>query len=161
MTSLRRLLADRELLRQRLQAAIDVLTADTRVDGRIAAVGYCFGGRVVLEAARAGARLSAVVSVHGSLATDAPARPGAIAAKVLACHGALDPHVPREQVHGFIEEMTAAGADWQLNVYGRAMHGFTHEEGPRSDGVAYDAVADARSSLAIKAFLAGAFEAAA
>jgi dienelactone hydrolase len=84
MSCIGQLLSDRERLCARLQAAIDVLAGDPRVDGRLAAIGYCFGGRVVLEAARGGARLAGVVSVHGSLATDAPARPGVITAKVLA-----------------------------------------------------------------------------
>lgn len=153
------LLADRKLLCARLQAGIDVLASNPRVHGRPAAIGYCFGGRVVLEAARAGMRLAAVVSVHGSLSTATPARCGELAAKVLVCHGALDPHVPREQLDEFIEEMNAAGADWQLNVYGRAVHGFTHDHGPQSPGVAYHAIADARSSLAIEHFLAEAFAA--
>ena len=159
LSCLHQLLGDRQRLCARLQAAVDVLARDARVDGRIAAIGYCFGGGVVLEAARAGAPLAAVVSVHGRLATDTPARSGEITAKVLACHGALDPHVPREQVNGFIDEMNAAGADWQLDVYGQALHGFTHEHGPPSPGVAYNAAADARSSIAIAALLAEAFQA--
>jgi dienelactone hydrolase len=69
----------------------------------------------------------------------------------------VDPHVPRQQVDEFIDEMNAADADWQLNVYGRALHGFTHDHGPPGPGVAYDAAADARSALAIEAFLAEAF----
>jgi dienelactone hydrolase len=125
------------------------------VDGRIAAVGYCFGGMTVLEVARGGAPLSGVVSVHGSLAAMAPTAPGSIAAKILVCHGALDPHVPMSQVTGFADEMNTAGADWQLIVYGRALHGFTHETatGRETPGVAYDAAADARSRTAIEAFL--------
>jgi dienelactone hydrolase len=159
MSRIGQLIADRRLLCARLQAAIDVLAADPRVDGRLAAIGYCFGGRVVLEAARAGMRLAAVVSVHGGLSTDTPARRGELAAKVLVCHGALDPHIPRQRLDEFIDEMNAAGADWQLNVYGRARHGFTHDHGPPSPGVAYDAATDARSTLAIEEFLAEAFNA--
>ena len=78
-------------------------------------------------------------------------------AKVLVCHGALDPHVPTAQVTRFMDEMNEAGADWQLIVYGGAMHGFTHDVGPEAPGVAYDAAADARSSAAITAFLAEVF----
>jgi dienelactone hydrolase len=142
-------------LRRRAQAGIDVLAAHPEVDGRIAAVGYCFGGMTVLEVARGGAPLSGVVSVHGSLEAMAPAAPGSIAAKILVCHGALDPHVPMSQVTGLVEEMNNAGADWQLLVYGRAVHGFTHETatGRETPGVAYDAAADARSRVAIESFL--------
>jgi len=108
----------------------------------------------VLELARSGAELTGAVSVHGTLETANPAGPGAVKAKVLVCHGALDPHVPTAQVTGFIEEMNAAGADYQLIVYGGAMHGFTHNVGPQAPGVAYHAVSDERSFKAIKAFLA-------
>jgi dienelactone hydrolase len=94
-----------------------------------------------------------VISVHGSLETAKPAGPGEVKAKILVCHGALDPHVPTQQVTGFIDEMNAAQTDYQLIVYGRAMHGFTHDVGPHSPGVAYHAASDARSFEAIKTFL--------
>ena len=79
-----------------------------------------------LTLARSGATLNAVVSTHGSLATTKRAEPGAVTAKVLVCHGALDPHVPMTNIVAFADEMTKAGANWQVNVYGGAMHGFTH-----------------------------------
>ena len=75
----------------------------------------------------AGPGLAAVVSIHGSLATSVPAQPGAVTAKILACHGAADPHVPPADVAAFAAEMNHAGADWQLIMYGRAQHGFTHQ----------------------------------
>ena len=138
---------------QRARAGIEVLVSHPQADGRVAAVGYCFGGMVALELARSGADIAGAVSVHGALATPRPAQPGAVKAKVLVCHGALDAHVPITQVNAFVREMDEAGADWQLNVYGGAMHGFTHEDGPRVPGVAYHAVADARSATAIRNFL--------
>jgi dienelactone hydrolase len=107
----------------------------------------------VLELARSGMELAGVVSVHGSLSTSKPAQPGAVRAKVLVCHGALDPHVPMPHVSGFIEEMNHAGVDWQLIVYGGAMHGFTHEAGPTVPGVAYHQRSDLRSATTIKNFL--------
>src|SRR5215831_20325974 len=109
--------------RERVMAA---LAGCPEADGRFAAVGFCFGGLAVLTLARSGADVTGVVSIHGSLATVRPAEPGAVTAKVLACHGALDPHVPMADVTGFAEEMDRAGADWQLIIYGGAMHGFTH-----------------------------------
>jgi len=136
----------------RARAGIEVLAAHPEVDGRIAAVGYCFGGMVVLEVARSGAELAGAVSLHGSLSTARSARAGMVRAKILVCHGALDPHVPMAQVDAFVQEMNDAGADWQLIVYGGAMHGFTHETGPAVPGVAYDAVADARSATAMHSF---------
>lgn len=75
-----------------------------------------------------------------------------VRAKILVCHGALDPHVPMAQVDAFVQEMNDAGVDWQLIVYGRAMHGFTHETGPAVPGVAYHALADARSATAMHSF---------
>lgn len=110
-----------------------------------------------------------VLVVHGGAGLDDHAKgrakqlaelgPGDIRTRILVCHGALDPHVPMTQVTEFIDEMGRAGGDWQLIVYGGAMHGFTHDFGPESPGVAYHASSDARSLSAIQAFLAEAFEA--
>ena len=140
---------------RRAQAGIDFLASHPRVDGRLAAVGYCFGGMTVLELARSGVELAGVVSIHGGLKTTRPAQASHVKAKVLVCHGALDPHVPMTDVTAFIEEMSSAAADWQLIIYGGAMHGFTHKETavPRTPGVAYHALADARSTAATQAFL--------
>jgi dienelactone hydrolase len=126
--------------------------------GPAAAIGFCFGGLAALTLARAGADLAAVVSMHGSLATTAPAAPGQLRARVLACHGALDPHVPMTDVAAFGAEMGAAGADWQVIVYGGAMHGFTHAHAVpgAQPGVAYHAAADERSFTAAREFLAAA-----
>ncbi len=144
---------NRTTLRQRAQPAMDILGAHPLVDGRLGAVGYCFGGMAVLELARSGADLAGVVSVHGSLEASVPAEPGTITAKILVCHGALDPHVPMPQVTGFADEMTRAGVDWQLFIYGSAMHGFTHETATgQQPGVLYHALTDSRSSRAIQAF---------
>ena len=111
----------------------------------------------VLELARAGADLAGVVSVHGSLTSAHPAHSGTIKARILVCHGALDPHVPMPNVTAFVEEMNQAGADWQLIIYGGAMHGFTHESGPTRPGVGYNAAADARSTIAMKDFFVEVF----
>jgi dienelactone hydrolase len=143
---------DPTMLCQRARAGIELLASQPRVDGRIAAVGYCFGGMTVLELARSGMELAGVVSVHGSLNTSRPAQSELVKAKVLVCHGALDPHIPMMQVNAFVEEMNRAGADWQLIVYGGAMHGFTHEADAPSQGVAYHAQSDARSGAAILSF---------
>jgi dienelactone hydrolase len=126
-------------------------------DQGLGAVGFCFGGLAALTLARSGQPdLVAVVTMHGSLATTAPAAPGAVRAAVLACHGAQDPHVPMTDVTAFAAEMTEAGADWQVNMYGSAMHGFTHEHAVpgAQPGVAYDLTADKRSFAAAHDFLA-------
>ena len=153
MRQIDELRSNRGAIVRRVQAAIAILSARPEVDGRMAAVGYCFGGMIVLEYARSGSALSAVVSVHGNLETTSPATPSSIRARILVCHGALDPHVPMSQVTGFVEEMTNAGADYQLIVYGNAMHGFTYETATgQQPGVLYHAHTDARSSIAIQNF---------
>ncbi len=141
-------------LRHRAQAGIDVLASQPLVDGRLAAVGYCFGGMAVLELARNGIDLGGVVCVHGSLSTTRAAQPGSIRSRILVCHGALDPHGPPSQLSAFVDEMNVAAADWQLVVYGGAMHGFTHEAATgQTPGVLYHPQSDARSSEAIQTFL--------
>ena len=132
-------------LARRAAAGLGALSGCAEVNGHLAAVGFCFGGMAALTLARSGATLDAVVSMHGSLATTKRAEPGAVAAKVLVCHGALDPHVPVTDVVAFTEEMTKVGADWQVNVYGGAMHGFTHGHAVEGaiPGVAYHAETDA------------------
>jgi dienelactone hydrolase len=137
------------------QAALVALSESPEAEGVLAAVGFCFGGLTVLTMARGGVELAGVVSIHGTLATVRPAEPGSIKAKVLACHGALDPHVPLSDVVVFAAEMDAAGADWQLIMYGGAMHGFTHEHAiPGAiPGVEFNAVADGRSFATVGAFL--------
>lgn len=150
---------DRTALARRVRSAVTVLSSRPEVDGRIAAVGYCFGGMVVLEYARSGADVSGVVSVHGSLESTHPAGPSSIRARILVCHGALDPYVPMSQVSAFAEEMTAAGADYQLMIYGQAMHGFTHETATgQQPGVRYHAQTDTRSTIVIRNFLAELFD---
>ena len=150
----------RTALVRRLEPAIEVLSSRPEVDGRVSAVGYCLGGMVVLEYARQGSTLSGVVSVHGGLETMSPAKPLSFHTRILVCHGALDPHVPMSQVTAFVEEMKAAGADYQLIVYGSAMHGFTHETATgQQPGVLYHAQTDARSSTAIQNFFTELFDA--
>jgi dienelactone hydrolase len=151
---------DPQRLVRRAQAGLTALAACPEAGSKFAAIGFCFGGLTVLTLARSGAGLMGVVSIHGSLATVRPAEPGTVKAKVLACHGALDPHVPLADVTRFAEEMDHAQVDWQLIMYGGAMHGFTHEHAiaGATPGVAYDALADQRSFLATRTFLAEALK---
>jgi dienelactone hydrolase len=160
MSCINELRADRRRLCERARAGIDVLVSHSQVDGRVAAVGYCFGGMTVLELARGGVDLAGAVCVHGSLVTTRPAQPDSVKPRILVCHGALDPHGPPAHVVAFIEEMNHASADWQLIVYGGAMHGFTHETATgQTPGVMYHAPSDARSSVAIQRFLDDLFSA--
>jgi dienelactone hydrolase len=128
-------------------------------DGRHAAVGFCFGGTTVITTARHGLPLAGVVSMHGALATVRPALPDSMHVPLLACHGADDPHVPMSDVVAFAEEMRLAGADWQLNAYGGAVHGFTHKHAvPGGGGIAYHEPTDRRSFAAARSFLTEVFE---
>jgi dienelactone hydrolase len=147
---------DPALLARRAQAGLGALAGCAEAAAPLAAVGFCFGGLAALTLARSGADLAGAVSIHGTLATSRPAGPGAVTARILACHGAADPHVPMSDVSAFAAEMDSAGADWQMTIYGRAMHGFTHKHAAPGGipGVAYDPAADARSFSAVSTFLA-------
>ena len=96
--------------------------------GEIAALGYCFGGGVVLNMARAGMPLKSVVSYHGVLATDVAVKPGAIKDKLRIFHGEADPVVPPAQVEAFKAEMDNAQADYMLVSYPGVKHTFTNRE---------------------------------
>jgi len=124
---------DPAALRRRARAALAGLSALPEVDtGRLAAIGFCFGGSVVLELARDGADLKAVVSFHGVLTTKSPASEGQVKAAVLVLTGADDPLAPPDQLLGFADEMRSAKArDWQIEIFGNALHGFTN---PSADG---------------------------
>lgn len=114
------------LMRERFDAARDFVSKQPGVDaGRIAAVGYCFGGMVVLNIARMGENLRGVVSFHGILPSGAVER-GKIKAKVLVLNGADDPFVPKDLVEGFEKEMKSAGADLRLVNYPGGKHAFTN-----------------------------------
>lgn len=152
---------DRALFRRRVTAALETLRKDPRVDDKkLAAIGYCFGGTGVLELARDGADLAGVVSFHGGLDAPADAEKKKIKAKILVLHGADDPHVPPAQVEAFEREMREAGADWQLNAYGGAVHAFTNPANgtDNSKGAAYNASADLRSWAAMELFFGEIFQ---
>ncbi|MBU1701094.1 MAG: dienelactone hydrolase family protein [Candidatus Eisenbacteria bacterium] len=152
---------NRALFRERLAAGLARLERHSLVDTeRVAAIGYCFGGGGVLELARYGADLAGVVSFHGSLDTPNPEDAKSIKAKILVCHGAIDPHVGPDAVRGFVEEMEAAGVDYQLILYAGAVHAFT-QKGAGNDpsrGVAYNQAADQRSWQHMQDFFAEIFE---
>lgn len=137
---------DRALMRRRAQAALDEARRWAEVDaGKIAAVGYCFGGAAVLELARSGADIRGAISVHGILATPVPATETP-KAKLLVLHGAEDAMV-NGQLADFMAEMRKVKANWELVQYGGAVHSFSVQSAGNdpSKGMAYDAQADARS----------------
>lgn len=146
---------DRQLMRARVKAGLDVLLKQPLVDvKRVAAIGYCFGGGTVLELARSGADIAGVVSFHGNLDTPHPEDAKNIKAKVLVLHGANDPFVPQKDVDAFWEAMKQTDADWQLVLYSGAVHAFTNIDSGNdpSTGVAYNEKADRRSWKAMQIF---------
>jgi dienelactone hydrolase len=142
-----RLKGDRAALRRRLVHVLELARGLDEVSkGQIVVAGYCFGGMCALDLARSGADIAAAVSFHGLF--DPPGLPEEkIKAKVVAFHGWDDPMVPPDKVVALGQELTAAGADWQIHAYGHVAHGFTN---PRAsdlqiDGVRYNALAAERS----------------
>ncbi len=138
----------------RFNAALDQLKSDPHVDPeRIAAIGYCFGGAVVLTMARAGVDLDAVASFHGAMPTSPPVDSGVVKARVLVLTGAADALVPAEQVAVFRDEMEAAGARIEVISYPGAKHSFTNPDADAMgmEALAYDAEADQQSWAAMLA----------
>lgn len=148
---------------ERFTVAMDWLKKHETVDPEhIAAIGYCFGGAVVLAMARNGVDLDGVVSFHGTLATPAPAQPGAVKARILVCHGEADPLVPAADVEAFKAEMKDAGADMKFVGYPDAKHAFTNPDATAVGEklglpVAYNEAADKGSWKEMKAFLTDVF----
>ena len=142
-----RLRSDRAALRRRLQHVLQVASGlDEVKSDQIVVSGYCFGGQCALDLARSGADVAAAVSFHGLF--DPPGLPEEkIKAKVVAFHGWDDPMVPPEKVVALGQELTAAGADWQIHAYGHVAHGFTNPKASdlQIDGVRYNALAAERS----------------
>jgi dienelactone hydrolase len=150
-----RLGSDRASLRDRLLSILDLMRAQSEVDsGKIAAMGFCFGGKCALDLARTGADIAGVASFHGLF--DPPGLPAnKISAKVVAYHGWDDPMVPPEAVVALAKELTEAGADWQIHAYGHTGHGFTNPKASELgiDGVYYTAPAARRSVASLYHFL--------
>jgi dienelactone hydrolase len=141
------LLSAPDTLRDRTALWFDTVAARADVDAkRIAAIGYCFGGKCTMELARSGRDLRAAVSYHGLLTTHAPAKPGDIKGEVVAWCGALDPFGPHAETEAFRLEMIAAEANWQITEFGNAAHGFTD---PKAEGgmpgIEYNLIADKTS----------------
>lgn len=148
----------------RFAAAMDLLKKHETVDpGKIAAIGYCFGGGMVLNMARQGMDLKGVASFHGSLAAVQPAKPGVVKGKVLVLHGSEDKMVTETDIAAFKKEMKDAGVDMTFIAYPGARHAFTN---PMADEYAkkfdiplgYSAEADKKSWNELKSFLKKIFE---
>lgn len=153
--------SDRQLLRARAAAALEQLKAVKGVEPhKIAAIGFCFGGTTVIELARSAADIAGIVSFHGGLDSPTPADGKNIKAKVLVLHGADDPHVKKDDIEAFQNELRSAGVDWQMVYYGNAVHAFTQPwvGTDKSNGVAYDEKAARRSWQAMQDFFGEIFK---
>jgi dienelactone hydrolase len=137
--------SDRTRMRAVAQAGLDVLLAQPNVDvSRVAAIGYCFGGTMVVEMARGGVDVKAVVGYHPAFPEPVPEETRTITAKVLLCTGSDDPYAPAASRHAFEADLVAAGvAGWRIELYGGVGHSFTDVNSTnRYPGVGYDEAAD-------------------
>lgn len=153
---------DPQLSKTRLDAAIQKIKEFPQTDpSNVVAIGYCFGGSVVLNSAKLGADLKAVVSFHGGLA-GVPANKSLLKAKILVCHGASDKFVSMADLDAFKHQMDSIGADYTVKVYPNATHAFTNpnstENGKKFNmPIEYNAEADKNSWNDMKAFFAKVF----
>ncbi|WP_240040702.1 dienelactone hydrolase family protein [Pseudocnuella soli] len=136
-----------------LAKALSMPQADTT---KTAAIGYCFGGSMVLNAAKLGSNFDGVVSFHGGLEGVPPSKE-ALKAKVLVAHGGADNFVPETQVAAFKKSMDSVGADYEFKVYPNATHAFTNRDADKKAAefgmpIRYNGAADTASWNDMKAF---------
>jgi dienelactone hydrolase len=149
---------DPGLAKTRMDAAIAVIEKYTQADpGKRVAVGYCFGGYVVLNCAKLGADLNAVVSFHGGLG-GAPADKSLLKAKILVCQGESDKFVTMQDLQTFSHQMDSIGAYYTVRTYANATHAFTNPDATRVGKefnlpIEYNAAADKASWNDMKIFL--------
>ena len=149
-----------ETAKARFNKALETLKADPQVDpDKIGAIGYCFGGSVVLSMANSGADLKAVGAFHAGLQLPIPPEKGQIKAKILVCNGAADPMVTEDHIASYKKSMKDAGADLKFVNYEGALHAFTNpgatELGKKFElPLAYDEKADQESWEELKKLFA-------
>jgi dienelactone hydrolase len=155
--------SNRPLLRQQANAALDQLKSNSRVDSsKLGAIGYCFGGTTAIELGRSGADIKAIVTFHAGLDSPNAADGKNIKAKIQVCHGRDDTFSSQKDLDAFEQEMRQNKVDWQMNVYGNAVHSFTNPGADKHGipGISYNAEADRRSWLAMQLLFTEAFGAA-
>jgi dienelactone hydrolase len=148
MSRIRGWIADPTGSLARGRAGLEILLRQKETDAsRVAGIGYCFGGTLVLDMARSGEDLKVVVGFHSGLGTGRPAAPGGVKSTVLVQIGAEDPVIPAEQRLAFEREMTAAGVDWRMILYSGAGHSFTNPNANLAGrpGFSYHEPSDRRS----------------
>jgi len=145
------------MAKRRFEAGLEKIKSYAQTDkDKIAAIGYCFGGGVLLNTARLGEDIDGVVSFHGSL-VGTPADKDLLKAKILVCHGAADPFVPQADVDKFKKQMDSINADYTFKSYPNATHAFTNPDATAVGEkfkipIAYNAAADSASWNDMKAF---------
>jgi dienelactone hydrolase len=143
--------------KERLDAALSYIKNNPMADAsRTAAIGYCFGGSVVLNSAKMGSDLDAVVSFHGGL--QGPPPPKGMKTKFLICHGASDASVTMDQLEAFKKSMDSVGANYTVKVYPNATHAFSNPESDKTGQkynmpIRYNPEADHASWNEMKEFL--------
>src|SRR5690554_1210453 len=143
--------ADPDTIVNRATAALNTLAAQDEVNPeKLAAIGFCYGGKVVLDLARSNAPLKAVVTFHANLTPKAPAQEGQVQAEILVLHGELDSMVTLDDVASFREEMHAAKVEHEVIVFENAKHGFSNplaDERAKANGVdlGYSPIAEQQS----------------
>lgn len=155
--------ASADTAKARFLAGLELLKAQPQTDpAKLGAIGYCFGGKVVLDMARQGVPLAGVVSFHGNLVPQKPATPGSVKARVLVAHGDADSFTREQDIANFKREMQQAGARYQFNRYPGAKHGFTNPEADelakQGVDIGYQKEADERSWADMQAFFKDVFK---
>lgn len=154
---------DPQMTKQRFEAALNEIKKNENADTtRIAAIGYCFGGGILLNTAKLGENINAVVSFHGSLMGVTPQK-GLTKANILVCHGAADSFVPQADVDNFRKQLDSVGASYTFKSYEGATHAFTNPEATQRGKdfglpIAYNAAADTASWNDMKVFLNSVFK---
>lgn len=153
--------ADVEGWRERALLGLEQLRASGMVaNDQLAAIGYCFGGATVLQLSYANAPLRGVVSFHGALPAAPEEVKGKVGPKILVLHGQADSFVAPEVVTNFRNKLDEAGANWEMNTYGGARHGFTNPDAGKFGipNLAYNEQADVRSWARMQAFFTEIFD---
>jgi dienelactone hydrolase len=152
-------MSDQVTFKNRFLSALDYVRQQKNVDSsNIAAIGYCFGGGVVLNMARTGVELKGVASFHGSLATKTPAKKGHVISQVMVFHGGNDAFISEQQLEDFRAEMLAANVQHEIVIYDAVDHSFTNPDADifaekYSMPLSYDEEADADSWVKLQIFL--------
>lgn len=154
---------DPQLGKSRLDAGINFIKGNDRVDtSKLAAIGYCFGGSMVINGAKLGSDLDGVVSFHGGLQGPKPLKKEMVKAKFLVLNGEADSMVPADQVANFKKEMTGAGLAYEFHSFPNAKHAFTNPASTANGekfkiDIAYNKEADMQSWQMMKDFLSRIF----